>query len=333
MAGIGEFDDIETEYPKFISKLTQGMATLHNKLDNVDKDGLEAINAFLLQHFEQSQEDDFEYPPKDDIAHIWETLWRTLEIPGPGNITRERIKQQYPWQIWRGEKDEHFLNVGLDGCITTTLSVDHATTMHQYAHIPSVPNWKLIPTSQGGKKFFVGSLRISEIDAICSVPSMPNQEEARETASWVVNPKKGENTWQRKMDKSRVLSIRTFADSSENNLILNSIMLYIPPSTKGISVDTNTGEISIDFEHFLEKIGEVYFDSYTTEEGDFSDKRPIWILDGQHHRGLALSVRGCELHVPVIVMLGGEGEGAITLADAAKLFTEINTLSESLDDL
>ena len=45
-----------------------------------------------------------------------------------------------------------------------------------------------------------------------------------------------------------------------------------------------------------------------------------------------MSVRGCELHVPVIVMLGGEGEGAITLADAAKLFTEINTLSESLDD-
>ena len=68
-------------------------------------------------------------------------------------------------------------------------------------------------------------------------------------------------------------------------------------------------------------------------EGDRdTDHRPLWILDGQHRtRGLALSKRGSNLMLPVIVLQGGDNPEDFSLADAAKLFTEINTLNKTLN--
>ena len=58
------------------------------------------------------------------------------------------------------------------------------------------------------------------------------------------------------------------------------------------------------------------------ETGEVTDFRPLWIVDGQHRtRGMALSERGHQMAVPVIVLYeSDQGHG---LTDVAKLFTKL----------
>ena len=176
-----------------------------------------------------------------------------------------------------------------------------------------------------------------EIDAVSMVPAIEPMDNAQEGARWIFNADTLTETWQRKLDENRVRSIANFAQTSENNSIVNSIILFIPPGADGVNLDESVNELSFDFEEFLTKIDRQdrnEYRDYTLEVEGTPDKdhRPIWLLDGQHRtRGLAISERGSDLMLPIIILQGGDGPHDFSLADAAKLFTEINTLNKTLN--
>ena len=197
---------------------------------------------------------------------------------------------------------------------------------------------------QGSREVFIGAQKVGEIDAVCSVPHLPDYATMAGTASshlanWALNPAAGLQQWQRRPDVKRVHSIKTFVDSSDDNLIVNSLMLYIPVGAPGVSVirnaDEQTAKVIIDPNQFLIRRGNEFTDieeNYTSDAVNFNDLRPIWIVDGQHRtRGMAASYRGFDMSIPLILLEGGDEEGKVSLTDVAKIFTEINTLAKPLE--
>ena len=200
--------------------------------------------------------------------------------------------------------------------------------------------WDLHIAHQDDKELFVGVAPIIEIDSVCSVPHLPDQASSSEAsillARWALDDNEGLKEWQRRPDVLRILAIKNFMDANEENMILNSIMLYIPENAKGVTIERDNGDatIIIDLKKFLQPRGNNLVDVEVTEDDEgkiFQDHRPVWIVDGQHRtRGMALSPRGANTKVPVIV-LHAEPEGGVDLSTIAKIFTEINTLAEPLD--
>lgn len=204
----------------------------------------------------------------------------------------------------------------------------------------SIIEWDLLIAKQEGRDVLVGAVNVGEIDAVCMVPHLPNFADSNQgsilLADWSMDPNAGLSQWQRRPDPIRVKSITNFIESSNDNLIINSIMLYIPENAPGVKIikNGNFAKIIIDSKKFLAPNGELLTDvTITKNEGEviYTDHRPLWIVDGQHRtRGMAMSPRGSGLDVPVVVTHGG-GEDIIRLDEVAKVFTEINTLANPLD--
>jgi DGQHR domain-containing protein len=200
--------------------------------------------------------------------------------------------------------------------------------------------WKLMVAKQQGRDILVGAVNVGEIDATCMVPHLPNFASTNEgsmlLASWSLDEKKGLSQWQRRPNPTRIKAISNFVESSDDNLMINSIMLYIPKNAPGVTIDKEgkVATITIDPKEFLEPKGDRLTDVTIKVRGakeTYIDHRPIWIVDGQHRtRGMALSNRGAGLDVPVVITHGG-GEDIIKLEEVAKVFTEINTLAKPLD--
>ncbi len=196
---------------------------------------------------------------------------------------------------------------------------------HYYRRRPEKIEWNLIPIVQKGQRFFIGKAKISEIDAVCSVPQLPGEMDSAETAKRVLNPKRGGDQWQRRVDEKRVLSIRDFVGKGDN-LIANSAILYAPdhPAIECGS----TGSFTVDFAKFLDKVEGGGRGKWCDHKGK-NDLRPVWLIDGQHRtRGLAQSEIGVELDIPIILF-----PPEFSLGQSAKIFSEINTLQVKLSAL
>lgn len=193
---------------------------------------------------------------------------------------------------------------------------------HYYNGIPPKIDWELIPMMQKNKTFFIGKARVSEIDAVCSVPQLPAEMDAAETAKRVLDKNRGSDEWQRRVDSKRVLSIKKFI-GGENNIIANSAILYAP-NHECLTIDENSGRVIVDFSKFLDYNGQDYCDFKGR-----NDLRPIWLIDGQHRtRGLAQSEIGSDVEIPIIFF-----PPSFDLNQSAKIFSEINTLQKKLSAL
>lgn len=276
--------------------------------------------------------------PEPEACDRWHDLKEAMS-GGTGRPTFDEIDAKYYWGVWRELDDEDpIFGVGLTANTETFLSTRLASTRHKYPNgLPNIQPWRLNEAIQGNYKFYVGAAKAKEIDAVSMVPAIEPMDNAQDGARWILNADTLTETWQRKLDDTRVRSIANFAQTSENNSIVNSIILFIPPGARGVNLDELSNELSFDFEEFLTKIDRQDRDEYrdyTLEVEGTPDKdhRPIWLLDGQHRtRGLAISERGSDLMLPIIILQGGDGPHDFSLADAAKLFTEINTLNKTLN--
>ena len=102
---------------------------------------------------------------------------------------------------------------------------DFAT--HYYSKPPPSEQWNLTRVAQKGRAFLIGSVEVGQLDAFCSVPQLPKEMDSTESAKRVLNKKKGEKEWQRRVDRDRVGGIKRFIRGSEDNLIANSVILYV----------------------------------------------------------------------------------------------------------
>lgn len=209
-----------------------------------------------------------------------------------------------------------------DFLIKTDIPKGGGSAKHHYSQVPDVVSWKLTPMTQKGFTFYIGKAKVSEIDAVCSVPQLPAELNSAETASRVLDPTKGQNQWQRRVIPKRILSIANFI-KSPHNIIANSAILYCP-SANAVSTQPN-GDIKIDFGKFLYQKQD---SNWCDHKGNI-DLRPIWLIDGQHRtRGLAQSLDGINLEIPIIYF-----PPEFNLEKSAKIFAEINTLQVKLSAL
>ena len=227
----------------------------------------------------------------------------------------------YVWGEWvhAGEQE---LSIGHSDCLSrAVVPRGGGSAQHYYTCIPDEIVWKLTPLVQKGKVFFIGKAKVSEIDAVCSVPQLPGEMVSSESGLRVLDKRRGEDEWQRRVEAKRITSIRNFIEKG-NNLIANSAILF--SGSKDIVSVNDNGEVRISFGDFLEKLGEEWCDHRGKE-----DKRPIWLIDGQHRtRGLAQSTVGIDLEIPIIFF-----PPDFDLGQSAKIFAEINTLQKKLSPL
>jgi len=199
---------------------------------------------------------------------------------------------------------------------------DFAT--HYYSEPPPPAQWNLIRVVQKGRAFLIGSVEVGQLDAFCSVPQLPKEMDSTEAAKRVLNKKKGARQWQRRVDRDRVGGIKRFIRGSEDNLIANSVILYVPDEDDSVTFEKR-GRVVIDPSKYLSKLKD---GRYYSRRGK-KDRRPIWLIDGQHRvRGLAQAENAVKMKVPVILF-----PSDFKLSEAAKIFSEINTLQVKLDAL
>ena len=196
---------------------------------------------------------------------------------------------------------------------------------HYYHKVPPKQEWKMSRVEQKGREFLIGSVEVGQIDAFCSVPQLPKEMNSSETASRILNKKKGVKEWQRRVDRKRIGSIKRFIGISDDNIVANSVILYVPKKQEAVTFSGDN--VIIDPSKYLfqkrKPLG-----LYQSSRGK-RDFRPIWLIDGQHRtRGLSQSEKGIGLKIPVILF-----PSDFDLSEAAKIFSEINTLQVNLDSL
>jgi hypothetical protein len=286
--------------------------------------------------------------PEDNEGY-WNTFHDNLVSQ---RTSLEKMQSEHPWGVWRleedGEVDEPTLWEGRviqrEGSFTKIRRYNAPPTTVAVGSGFGIIEWNFTVAMQGNREVFIGAQKVGEIDAVCSVPHLPDYATMAGTASshlanWALTPAAGLQQWQRRPDVKRVHSIKTFVDSSDDNLIVNSLMLYIPVGAPGVSVirnaDEQTAKVIIDPNQFLIRRGNEFTDieeNHTNDAVNFNDLRPIWIVDGQHRtRGMAASYRGFDMSIPLILLEGGDEPGKVSLTDVAKIFTEINTLAKPLE--
>ena len=228
----------------------------------------------------------------------------------------------YVWGEW-AHAGAQTLDIGYSEHLEATyVPRGGGSAQHYYSAIPDDITWSLTPLTQKGHTFFIGKAKVAEIDAVCSVPQLPNEMDSHETGLRVLDKARGEDEWQRRVEAKRITSISNFIENG-SNLIANSAILFCGESSS-VSV-TDEGEVQISFEEFLVKGSDGNWSDHKGKE----DKRPIWLIDGQHRtRGLAQSKTGIELDIPIIFF-----PPDFDLSQSSKIFAEINTLQKKLSPL
>lgn len=254
----------------------------------------------------------------------YDNLWERFIFSVTGiwlDEAEDAWEPPFEWRQWEFD-DAKVLKFGYsNNLIETLIPKGGGSATHSYAKPPKSITWKLEPITQKDVTFFVGKAKVAEIDAVCSVPQLPAEITSEEAGLRVLNAKRGDDEWQRRVEARRVLSITNFIDSSDN-IIANAAILYAPKH-KAIDASEN-GKVTIDFERFLHKGLGRWSDHHQT-----NDLRPIWLIDGQHRtRGLAQAEKGYDLEIPIILFPPN-----FSLGQSAKIFAEINTLQKKLSAL
>ena len=195
------------------------------------------------------------------------------------------------------------------------------SSKHNYSAPPEPFHWDLTPVTQKGITYLTGKATVAELDAVCSVPQLPQELDSEETAVRVLDKQRGTNEWQRRLDPERVLAISNFISQTEN-IIANAVIVYVP-ECPAVNVSAD-GRIEIDPSKFL-----AHHSGNWTDHEAGEDQRPLWLIDGQHRvRGLAQSEKGIGIELPIIVFPPSASVGL-----SAKIFAEINTLQTKLTSL
>lgn len=264
-------------------------------------------------------------------------LWQKILFLNDDTYINQRDPDQVSWGLWRiGDKQEHNFSHTQGPLYKVVIPENSDHKIHYYRTIPSKISWELTEVAQKGFKFYISCARVEEIEKVSSVPALPSEITSIESGRRVLDSTLGINEWQRRPIPKRIQSITEFADLNEN-IVVNAPILYLNQNSNAKIINN---VLEIDFSCFLRKdnLSDYYIDHIINEDKvdelnnfdkKYVDLRPIWLIDGQHRvRGLSSSDTGKVLTIPIIILPCEFG-----LHNAAKIFSEINTLQESLKPL
>ena len=246
-------------------------------------------------------------------------------------------QEHFTWGEWRLEqahqlKDSKGKPIGYSDVLKSSITpVGGGASIHLYESVPPPIEWSLTKIKQKKIEYYIGKAVVCEIDAVCSVPSLPANLESFESGKRVLSKRRGADEWQRRVSPKRLLNIAEFI-KDKGNIIANSAILFAPPGQQATSM-TEDGTFSVDFSKFLKprvtRMGLMLMDHDFDGDKQPGDERPVWLIDGQHRtRGLSITEHGADLEIPIILFTD-----PFSLDQAAKVFAEINTLQKSLDVL
>jgi DGQHR domain-containing protein len=265
--------------------------------------------------------------PSPRSFELNESLWERF-LFGVSGVDPDRLPEGeqppedlYVWGEWQAvAADSNKLGYS-QFLARTDIPGGGGSPVHIYSKIPPRIHWKLTPIRQKAVAFFIGKAKVCEIDAACSVPQLPEELDSAEAGLRVLDRRRGDQEWQRRIEIRRVLSIKNFI-SDRQNIIANSAIL-VASSSAAIDWDLE-GNVSVDLGRFLRRDKEGW-----TDHSGSRDHRPIWLIDGQHRvRGLSRSKEGIDLELPIILF-----PPDFSLSQSAKIFAEINTLQKKLTPL
>lgn len=272
---------------------------------------------------------------EEEIKHIfWDDFENYInELPSDSLMYRRVIsKEKYPivWRYW-GFFQEYPSEFGYtEKHVELLQGPTNKSGRHVYKGRPKRLTLELTPIIEENEiRYYTTVAKISEIDAVCSVPSIKPGMKIFEASNRILNPSIKMEEWQRELDSSRLLRISSFLDDSVNTFA-NPCMIFAPNHDSVEWINGSNGYpigIHIDFQFLVQDIK--YKAPYLTDHRGSKDLRPLQIIDGQHRiRGGVRSSRGSEIQIPIILFppnLQNKG--------AAKFFAEINTLSQPLHKL
>ena len=265
-----------------------------------------------------------EFPAADLDVPTVEALWSELDdFDAEYNLASGLV-----WGLWRIERErmsDKYL-IGNTEC-QLIYPANGTTTIHEYARQPGKLKWQVLPVEQEGATFYIGVAPIKEIDAVSAVPDLPETMTCQNAAKRVLDDRLGLNEWQRQLSVKRRESIMQFMEHSES-ILANAPLLFVFDDER-VKFTGRSLEIDLSWlkQQTIERGGKRY-KAYRDVISEGRDNRPLWLIDGQHRiRGGAGSERGREVSVPVVIF-----PHDFELDNTAKIFAEINTLQEGLDE-
>jgi hypothetical protein len=165
---------------------------------------------------------------------------------------------------------------------------------------------------------YCGFLPAFQLREIATVPKFAPTKQHHQIASDISHPPVDQ--WQRPLEDEKTKSIKdTYSRTDKDNLMANPVLLGVASlfidSSIFVSIDQKAVSSSSGEKTVLENIFDVII-SFT------SDKKPLWILDGQHRiEGMNLSVQKNE-PIPFVLLYH---DRIYTGPFLAEIFTQVTT--------
>ena len=323
-----------------LNKLEERKAIFDQKDEFSLSEKTEEIIEKLETEYNYLKTSNFKDSAEEFIDEYWEKIKELYETQ-----LKSESSRKIEWAEWRILKT-YDRKHGYPDAIheISKKSPNFPSTVSYYNSLPPKVRWPITKVEQKEYMFFTATAVVEEIEAVSSVPSMPEKLTSEESGKRVLDKERAMDEWQREVNWKRVLSISNFIDEKDT-IIANAPILYIHNEAAAQIIDTDEGSfLEIDFEQFLKRPSSSRFGSFVDhkvtydEYGDMiiKDLRPIWLIDGQHRvRGLADSIEGSKLEIPIVIISNQHHNNVSLdpLSMVAKIFTEINTLQEPLKKL
>lgn len=165
---------------------------------------------------------------------------------------------------------------------------------------------------------YSGFLSSKELRTIAEVPSFERRKHHHQIASDIFQLPVDQ--WQRPLDENKTDKIKdTYSRNDKDNLMANPILIGIA----AINIDQNV-KVSISQKSVLDSNNNVIpiNDHFTVTVNYLDDRKPLWILDGQHRiEGMIKSVQRDE-PVPFVLLYH---ESSYTPPFLAEIFTQVTT--------
>ena len=283
-------------------------------------------------------------PSEEEVNEFWCTLdecysrklnWQEWNKEEFGPVVypvghQKHIPKKSPTDPYKAEEYLGYSKVLEESRLLTQKSL----IQHRYREKPPCVKWRLNRVKQGDKIAYIGDAVINQIEAVSSVPWLDAGNESQWFANRASNPKKLRDQWQRVVSISRIREISNFVNNAQNSMF-NPVTLFADISDPNISLhplNDGTYELKVCFDFLQPDEGTDSLTDYLPEPHE-KDHRPLWIVDGQHRiRGCSLSHRGFEYRIPIVVLVSEKDNPDGSRRDVAKIFTEINTLSEEIEE-
>ncbi len=173
---------------------------------------------------------------------------------------------------------------------------------------------------------YSGFLSAEQLKRIAEVPSFSKTKAHHQIASDIFTPPVDQ--WQRPLDTEKTDKIRKiYSDTTKDNLMANPVLIGVAIP----NIDTSVN-ISVRQESLQAQDGSVLpvQDFYRVTVNFLDDKKPLWILDGQHRiEGMLLSAQKDE-PIPFVLLYH---DSHYTPPFLAEIFTQVTTGATPMQSL